>query len=285
MKRLFFAYSVLILTMTSVTAQENQFNFTGYSDFEAAFASQRSVIEEQQEQISQLQTRLASLESYGLESLKSGKGPAVCDDWCHPCAGVNFMGEIVWLRAGDSDADSPDNGFQSGSRYQLGYTNNNGRGVRLRYFEYRNPDVTGQGIFDYQCWDAEYSGRFQLGCNWTGELAGGVRFATLQEEVGLGYDESWGPVISALVRTGSWRNLTGYGLIRESYVVGIEDFGEYGGFAISEIQLGLEWNKETQFGKTFVRGMLEGQHLDAPVEFGEETVTLVGFGLAAGITR
>lgn len=284
MTRYVFTCVPLLLWANMLVAQEACVEFANFSGVEAAFASQQVHIQQQQEQIQQLELRLASFEKEGKDVSKGGKDACGYADWCSPDSGLNFMTEVVWLRAGDSDADSPDIGYQSGSRYQLGYMTNRGREFRMRYFEYRNLDVTGNGIFDMHTWDFEYAGRFNLGCNWRGELAGGVRLASLSEQFGLTFDDAWGPVVSAKVLSKPWRNLSPYGQLRESYVVG-KDVLQYGGFGVTELQVGVEWNRSARFGDMFARGMIEGQHIDAPFEGGNESVTLVGFGFALGFTR
>lgn len=277
MKRTLVALAITVVASLSAAAQDIQF---------AAFQDVKTAYEAQQAEIEQLRAQLASFQEVMADPAQAPAAEnCCCESWCSPCPGVDFSAEFVWLRGGDSDADSPSDSFEFGQRYQLGYMNECGREIRVRYFDYDNPDVTGDGKFEMRVIDLEGAGRFELGCNWYGEFSGGIRWVDLSEEFALNYNNAWGPVVSMQVRTPVLCNVEAYGLFRGSYLVGEEAGDDLGGFGITEVQIGLEYQQCTCYGKTFVRGLFEAQHIDGPIEDENEDVTLVGFGIAAGIAR
>ena len=110
-----------------------------------------------------------------------------CDDGC--CASCDagrcrtWVGgsELVFLRPHASEPyDSSSGELQAGSRWTLGRMNNSGQTWRVRYFEFQYDDFD-SGSLQQEPIDAEYAGRFELGCNWRGEIAAGLRHAQYSE--------------------------------------------------------------------------------------------------------
>lgn len=210
------------------------------------------------------------------------------DNWCCVCPGVTFLSEILFLRSYDSEPDSSqDATYETGSRYEIGYMNACGRSWRVRYFEFADPDFDGPDYLHLEYLDIEYAGRFTLGCNWRGELSGGLRWAQYDQQDSNLYDDTIGLVMGAQLRGPCFFGLESYGLFRQSYQYGHEKRaeGDFGTFGISEMQLGLEYQTCFLGGIGFARSFLEAQSWQGPEDDDSEDVGLFGFGFALGITR
>lgn len=210
------------------------------------------------------------------------------DNWCNVCPGVTFMAEILFLRSYDSEPDSSDDAnFETGSRYEIGYMNACGRSWRVRYFEFADPDFDRDNYLHLEYLDIEYAGRFTLGCNWRGELSGGLRWAQVDDQGNNLYDDTIGIVMGGQLRGPCFFGLESYGLIRQSYQYGHEQRSgnSFGTFGISEMQLGLEYQTCFMGGIGFARSFLEAQSWQGIEDNDSEDAGLFGFGFALGITR
>jgi len=213
-------------------------------------------------------------------------GDGCCDAWLNPCTGITAMGEVVWLRYQDSEPDSNTNDFQTGSRFTLGYMGQGGRELRVRYFE---AEIVGgtDPFWSFQTFDIEYARRFRLGDSWRGDLALGVRDAGFHEGGGNEYDDTFGPLIGMHLETDVLNGfLTLYGNARYSHQFGHdEDNDELGSFSITELQIGVQADRRTQFGTAFVRTFLEAQQWAGVDDNDSEDGGLIGGGIALGLTR
>ena len=256
MYRTFLAGMLVALLSGSLNAQSTGIveigttnEFAGFKNYSAAFASQ-------QREIDELRAQLVSLET--------GEVYKGDDSWCNPCAGILFSAEVIWLRPQDSFVDSTTSDlYQTGSRFTLGYLNESGRMLRVRYFEFAHDDFDGAGL-EMHTVDIEYAGRFTLGCGWNGELSGGIRLASYFQETAnptiTNYDSAFGPVIGVEIKNEVRCGVNLVGLYRQSIQFGEEQgVGVQGTFGITEIQVGTEIIREVNGFQIFLRSMLEAQ--------------------------
>lgn len=223
----------------------------------------------------------------------NGCGSACCggggyiDNWCNVCPGVTFMAELLLFRSYDSEPNSSNDAkLETGSRYEIGYMNAYGRSWRVRYFEFADPNFDGANFLHLEYVDLEYAGRFTLGCNWRGELSGGLRWAQVDDQGDNDYQDTIGLVVGGQLRGPSFFGLESYGIIRQSYQYGHEESdGFFGTFAVSELQLGLEYQTCFMGGIGFARTFLEAQSWQGIEDNDSEDVGLFGFGFALGVTR
>lgn len=209
------------------------------------------------------------------------------DRWTRVQSGLIGSAELLLLRGYDSEPDSVRSStHEAGGRFMLGFMNESGRSWRLRYFRFDHPDYDQGNELNLRYWDLDYAGRFTLGCNWRGELSGGVRWARVNDEFDNRYDPSFGPVIGAELRGPCCIGLDLYGNARQSFQYGKEqNSGFYGTFAISEVQLGVEHGRSVCNGTGFARAFIEAQSWQGVEDEDSEDVGLFGFGFAMGITR
>ena len=209
------------------------------------------------------------------------------DRWTRVQPGIIGSAEILLLRGYDSEPNSVSSTqHETGSRFELGYMNDSGRSWRVRYFEFNHPNFDGNNYLDLDYLDLEYAGRFTLGCNWRGELSGGLRWAQVDDEGDNLYEDPLGPVIGGQLRSPCCLGLELFGLARQSYQYGQEERdGDYGTFGITEIQLGLEYQTCACGGTGFGRAFIEGQSWQGIEDGDSEDAGLFGFGFAVGLTR
>lgn len=224
----------------------------------------------------------------GCGSACCGGGCGCIDNWCCVCPGITFLSEVIFLRSYDSEPNSSqDAEFETGSRWEIGYMNECGRSWRVRYFEFADPDFDGNNYLHLEYLDLEYAGRFTLGCNWRGELSGGLRWAQVDDEGDNLYEDTIGLVMGAQLRGPCFFGLESYGIIRQSYQYGHEQraTNDFGTFGISEMQLGLEYQTCFMGGIGFARSFLEAQSWQGIEDNDSEDAGLFGFGFSLGITR
>jgi hypothetical protein len=254
------------------------------------------------QQFSSMEQRLAAMEqrlgavetvsyAYDDAAATGGCGAACGADccgcnscWCNTCCGCTFSAEALWLRAHDSEAFEHDDDFQRATRWTLGYMNNCGREWRVRYFEY-DTELSSSDYVQLEYIDAEYAGRFTLGCNWRGELSGGIRWAQYDEEGDLQYADTYGPVLGALVYGPCCYGLDSYASLRQSWQFGSAFDADFGHFSVTEVQLGVQYNFCLCGGNGYLRGAVEVQKWEGVYEFDTQDLGLVGFGVAVGMTR
>lgn len=279
MYRTFLAGMLVALLSGSVNAQSTGIvgigttnEFAGFKNYSAAFASQ-------QREIDELRAQLISLET--------GEVYKGDDSWCNPCAGILFSAEVIWLRPQDSLPDSPTGGtlYQTGSRFTLGYLNDSGRMLRVRYFEFAHDNWDSDDL-EMHTVDIEYAGRFTLGCGWNGELSGGIRLASYFDN-DMEYDSAFGPVIGVEIKNEVRCGVNLVGLFRQSIQVGDELSGssERGTFGITEIQVGTEIIREVNGFQIFLRSMLEAQLWSGIEDNLSQDMSLIGVNFSVGIAR
>ena len=199
------------------------------------------------------------------------------------------------LRPQESETDGSQSKFESGSRFTLGYTNANDQTLRARYFEYGANNLFGEGDFlRLEMLDLEYAGGFRLGRNWNGEIGAGLRWAKYDEEFEYRYNDSIGPEIGVELRSNPWRCTSVYASVRQSLQFGrpLEDVGSsgyirqpLGSFAVTEMQIGLEWKKYCRGNMIFCRGTMEAQNWGGVAQTDSEDQRLIGWGVTVGLTR
>ena len=54
---------------------------------------------------------------------------------------------------------------------------------------------------------------------------------------------------------------------------------------VAEIQAGLEWSRQTRAGNAFARAFFESDSWWGDFDNSDETLGLIGFGLAVGLAR
>lgn len=211
------------------------------------------------------------------------------DRWTRVNPGLIGSAEIIFFRAYDSEPDSSQSSkHETAGRFELGHMNETGRSWKVRYFRFDDPNFDGNNSLDLQYLDLIYAGRFTLGCNWRGELEGGVRWARVDDQFDNRYNRAFGPVIGGQLRAPCClgTDLDWYGIARQSFQYGTEqNSGFYGTFAISEVQLGAEFQRCTCGGTGFARAFIEGQSWQGMEDEDSEDVGLFGFGFAIGLTR
>jgi hypothetical protein len=216
-----------------------------------------------------------------------GAGCGCNDSWCNTCCGCTFSAELLFLRGYNSEVTADNDTLESASRYEVGYMNSCGRSWRARVFEYENPDFANNDYLQLEYIDVEYAGRFTVGCNWRGELSAGFRWAQVDTENDNLYDDTLGPVLGLHMRGPCCYGLAPYANVRQSYQFGEEkDSDNFGNFAVSEVQLGLDWQTCACGGVAFARSFVEAQSwrgIDDQDDHAD--VGLFGFGFALGLTR
>src|SRR5690606_15334847 len=100
-----------------------------------------------------------------LDYFAPGSDNCGCNTW-------TFGGEVLVMK-GFSSLGTLAQNYQAGFRFWGAWQRPDGLGVRLRYFDYDN---AGAGtLVDTDSLDFEVMDSFQLGCNWTLIVAGGLR--------------------------------------------------------------------------------------------------------------
>ena len=236
-------------------------------------------------ELAELKARLVSLEKGDMGALQKGADCCCCDCWCNPCCGWVGSAELVFLRPHDSYSDSATSGeFQSASRWMVGSMDGCGRTWRARYYEFRHDDFDDDALHQLIV-DAEYAARFELGCNWRGELAAGLRYAEYEDN-DMDYRKTIGPVISAEVRNQLWCDVDIFALYRRSQQFGTEESDdERGTFGITELQVGAEVVRCIGGNDMFLRGFIEAQEWAGIEDNSSEDLGLIGFGVAVGLAR
>lgn len=222
-----------------------------------------------------------------------------CDDGCGGWGGCRggswvYSGEFLMLRPQNSEADRSQKELQSGSRFTLGYTTLRDQTVRARYFEYEATKIDGDEFLKLEMLDLEYAGGFNLGRSWTGEIGAGLRWAKFDEEFEYRYADSFGPEIGIELQSNPWRCTSVFASVRQSLQFGHpreysgSSFArtQLGSFAVTEMQIGLQWQRMAYRGNTlFCRGTLEAQDWSGVSATDSEDQRLIGWGVTVGITR
>jgi len=235
------------------------------------------------------------------ERLGGSSGNCVCtttcrDWWTCPNPGPNVSFELMWFRPHASDpATAVSDRWSDGSRFTVGYLNDSGQELRVRFFEWdTDAGTTTDDPTDLLYFDTEYAGRFNLGCNWDGELSLGVRYAEFRkQEDGEGdtnFEKSLGPVIGLLLKS---RPIMGrarlVGSARYSHQFGKADGGsrfDVASFSVTELQIGLELeSRETRLGCIDFRPFFEAQKWAGDYDGSDEDLGLIGMGMLLQVSR
>jgi len=208
--------------------------------------------------------------------------------YVNPCGRIIGQADVIWLRPQDSQPDSSSStSAEAAQRYMVGYMNSEGRSLRVRYFELDHSDFDLDSL-DVETLDLEYAGQFRLGCNWEGEISGGLRWASYSDN-NLDYSETIGPAIGIELRSDFFKKVDLFTVARHSIQFGSGDNGEeqmLGTFNITEIQLGVERQRQLKNCSTgFLRFVFEAQTWAGVEDNNSEDLGLVGIGFAAGIRR
>lgn len=232
----------------------------------------------------------------GCDSCGSGVGcGSSCGrktSWLCPCPTTQFDAELLLFAVSDSEAEFGDgqDDFNAGLRLTYSRVNEQGRILRVRYFNFGSTLEGGGNRYEMETIDTEIGRRFTLGGGLKGEFTGGVRYAAFEERNDLDYDNTFGPLVSMQLRGRKFLRGTSFVNLRHSWQFGdASDNGDAdvgGTFKISEVQLGLEWRRAGRQGRgTWVfRTALEAQNWSGIQESDTEDIGLYGtsssFGLA-----
>ncbi len=211
--------------------------------------------------------------------------PKVCppaDLWLRPNAGFYGDAEILLLKWYDTDGDDGSNTTSDASRYTLGFMNDHGRSIRVRYFEFSAFDDMGAGRLLIQHADLEYAGRFALNNNWLGEISLGGRWASLTNPTPRTFQDTLGPMVGINLRSELRDWLSIYGSARQSFQFGREEHeDDLKTFGITELGLGVELSHATCRREWYLRTGVESQYYTS-VRDDEEDYGLVGWTFKLG---
>src|SRR5262245_41642354 len=246
-------------------------------------------------ELSDLYARLANLEARAASNTNTGGGGCGgCNDCCCGRSGFVAAGEVMWLKAYQSDGDFGDFNFKDGYRFWVGFQGDSGLGGRLRYFDYFNraPNGPTAGSFiNIYALDAEIYDIVDIGCYWNLLVGAGFRV--------LGYEASdqgatppedalWGvgPVLTAELYRHLGDRAALYAIGRQSIIVGSgrdsATVTQDTTGSVTELQLGLQlhtyWNDRLVFGRV---GWETQSYYD--IDDGEELVTLMGVAFTGGV--
>lgn len=212
------------------------------------------------------------------------------------CGGgaVVYSGEILMLRPQQGETYSSQSKFETGSRFTLGYTNGCDQTIRARYFEYGASDISyySDRFLRLEMLDLEYAGGFCLGRSWTGQIGAGLRWASYDEESVIRYDDTIGPEIGIELHSCPWWYTSFFAGARQSLQFGTPSYyngnyietGDLNSFAITEIQVGLEWSRCCRGNTLYCRGTMEAQDWSGVSE-DDYDQRLIGWGITVGVTR
>jgi|GEM_PF-6723081 len=218
------------------------------------------------------------------------------DWWTRPTPGPNVSFELMWFRPHATDpGTSISNRWSDGSRFTVGYLNECGQELRVRFFEWdTDAGTAGNDDTDLLCFDTEYAGRFDLGRNWDGELSLGVRYAEFRKqdsgpEPDVDFEKSLGPVLGLLLKS---RPIIGQarlvGSARYAHQFGKAADGttfEVASFSVTELQIGMELSRETRLGRIDFRPFFEAQKWSGDYDGSDEDLGLIGMGMLLQVSR
>ena len=242
------------------------------SSLQAQTSNQRTMLASYSE-------RLASLEAE-LASMRGGGGAASCDgcDSVDCCCGPTWLFgyEAPYLQVHDGESSY---GSEPSYRFIAGRRLCSGLGARVRYFDFEDRAGDGSAL-DIYAVDLEFThaANFQ---GWNTTMSGGVRIAgfenTNYKNNDYDFDGAGLTFGVEFERTCWWRSLGLFGNLRGSLLFGDTDTGDdiaYNGtysneaIAVWEIQTGLQYERETQFGMLVSRIGMEAQLWDHRDNFG-----------------
>jgi len=231
----------------------------------------------------------------GCDSCGSGDGcGSRCrgrTSWLRPCPTSQFDAEFLLLAVSNSEATSSDSqdDFNAGLRLTYSRVNEQGRIFRVRYFNFGSTLEGGGDRIELEKIDTEIGRRFTLGGGLQGEFTAGIRFADFNERLDLDYDTTLGPLVGMQLRGREFLRGTSFVNLRHSWQFGNgsssgSSSDAPGTFEISEVQLGLEWQRPVRMGTLVLRTALEAQYWSGVSDGDSEDLGLYGtsssFGLA-----
>ena len=240
-------------------------------------------------ELSELYARLANLEARAASNTAGGGGCG-CNDCCCGRSGFVAAGEVMWLKAYNSDNDFGDFNFKDGYRFWIGYQGDSGLGARLRYFDYFNRAPNTGDFVNIYALDAEIYDNVELGCYWDLLVGAGFRVLGYETNNNGGNtpdDALWGvgPVITAELYRHLGDRAALYAIGRQSIIVGSGfegDRQEDDTGSVTELQLGLQLH--TYWGNSLVFGRV-GWETQAyyDIHDDESLVTLMGAAFTGGV--
>jgi len=264
-----------------------------------------------EQRIRDLETRLNSLENAGNTvnlagysgcDTNCGDGCDSCgsgvdcgsscgsSNWLRPCCPISqFDTELLLFAVSDSEAEFGDgqNDFNGGLRMTYSKVNQQGQIFRVRYFNFGSTLEGGGNRIEMETIDTEFGRRFTLGGGLQGEFTGGIRYASFNERNDLDYDTTFGPLVSLQLRGRKFLRGTSFVNLRHSWQFG--DASNNGGadipgtFTISEVQFGLEWQRQSRLGTLVFRTALEAQNWSGIQEDDSEDIGLYGTSTSFGL--
>ena len=227
-------------------------------------------------------------------------GIGSCTSCNSGCGGGLYWGtEITVLRPFHSEGQTTGYDYRAAPRLWFGLKKANGSGFRTRWWEMETngPATSRYNDLHFMLFDLEATHDFQLGCNWTGLVSTGFRYAEYREEEASGssleQDGAIGVVAGIEARRNMFRNLNMFVSARTSmlYANSITENGTVSNredttFTVSELQMGTEIARPARNGATFfARIASEAQYWSGVSDFDSEDTSLIGTSFAIGIRR
>jgi hypothetical protein len=225
-----------------------------------------------------------------------------CADCCR--RGWIAGGEMVVLKAYQSEGQLTDQNYRTGFRGWLGFQREDGLGIRLTGFDYFQRGGTSQTApprseVDTNYLDLEAIDSFNI-CNWNLLVGSGIRyddtrlFSPISNGIGGNLDSRFtgvGPVVSVQLTRAINENWSLFGGLRSSILAGsnpspgaarLDDTT----LTIQEIQVGGQYNwARGRGGIAFIRSGLEGQWYSGFADGDSEDLTLMGGFVSIGLMR
>jgi len=222
------------------------------------------------------------------QQVMSGGKESCCDVCCDQS--MTYAGfEIVALKVFQSEGNYGNNDYQPGARIWAGVQRADGLGVRIRWFDFTQS--IGGEVVDIENLDLELTDAFSVG-NWSGLISGGFRYTEFHGDAGAFGDDnvnSFGTGLTVGLQLN--RHLTDrasiFASIQESILYGNETTEPMDDivFSMTEIQLGVQVNRCTNYGTAFFRTGVEAQLYSAVSDGDSEDVGLFGLFATVGVMR
>jgi len=233
--------------------------------------------------------RLVSCETGDCGAVDCEVCEAACDV-CDPCCksgGLIAGGEILIMKAFETETVYNDFNYDPGYRLWLGAQNAEGLGFVVRYFNYAQIANNNDRFHSY-LFDLEGIDTMTLGGRWNVTLGAGVRYGDIFDSNAADNFAGTGPTASVFLTRPVFSDFSFYGGARGSLLFGTMTNGANFDVTMQIIELsaGVQWNRTLQSGATaFLRSGWEGQMYYGYNDNDSEGVGLVGLTFAAGIAR
>ncbi len=285
--------ALLFIVAGTATAQAQAVNYASATDFN--------------ERINQLEIELASYRS-AINSVCTDGCDLGCEteclgDTCSTCCpkgGIVAGAEVSFLKPYHTEGQTSNYDYTATPRVWLGYERADGLGIRARWWQMNanGPATSRYDQIRMRMIDLEVTDQFTLGRKLEGLVSGGFRYAEYREDesAGTGFlsqQHAMGLVIGTELR----RNISGgfnlFGMGRTSMLFSESNLengavtSENTTFTVSELQLGVEYNREIMNGSSnlFARVAAETQYWNGVSDDDTEDISLMGLAFAFGITR